>query len=296
MRVAVVAAMVAVVLLFGCADKPEAMVASAKDYLGKNDRNAAVIQLKNALQKNPDLAEARFLLGKTLLETGDVAAAEKELRRAAELKYPMDSVAPLLARLLVARGEYKQAIDEFAKVDLGSADAKAELQTTLGEAYLATGKVEIAKDRFDTALVVRPDYAPAQLGAARVTALGGDVPGALALVDAAMSKSPSLPEGWQLKGDLLLAQGQPDPAIDAYRKALATRPDYLPAHSVRSIRRRSICRPFSHSRRTTSSRRAMRSRSSSRRRSTIRPDWCLPDGSKTGSGLSRRPNRTSPRR
>ena len=66
-------------------DNPEKLVASAKESLAKNDRSAAVIQLKNALQKNPDLGEARLLLGKALLEQGDLAAAEKELRRAREL-------------------------------------------------------------------------------------------------------------------------------------------------------------------------------------------------------------------
>ena len=98
-RGAVALALVAGVLVAGCGgDNPEAMVASAKEYLAKNDRSAATIQLKNALQKNPDSAEARFLLGRTLLETGDLLAAEKELRRAAELKYPYDQVAPPLAR------------------------------------------------------------------------------------------------------------------------------------------------------------------------------------------------------
>ena len=52
--------------MVGCADDPEALVASAKALLAKNDNSAAIIQLKNALQKDPDIAEARFLLGKAL--------------------------------------------------------------------------------------------------------------------------------------------------------------------------------------------------------------------------------------
>src|SRR6476620_7862733 len=94
-------AVLAAVCLVGCApDKPEALIASAKEYLARNDRNAAVIQLKNALQKNPDLGEARFLLGKALLENGDMAAAEKELTKANELRYPFDQLAPVLARAI----------------------------------------------------------------------------------------------------------------------------------------------------------------------------------------------------
>ena len=101
------AALVVVVagLAAGCGPStPEALVNSAKEYLAKNDRNAAVIQLKSALQKNPDYVEARFLLGKTLLEVGDLASAEKELRKAAELNYPVDKVAPALARSALHRG------------------------------------------------------------------------------------------------------------------------------------------------------------------------------------------------
>ena len=58
--------------LAGCgADNPEALLASARDYLAKNDPKAAVIQLKNALQKNPEMSEVRLLLGQALLRTGD---------------------------------------------------------------------------------------------------------------------------------------------------------------------------------------------------------------------------------
>ena len=80
----------------GCGDSPEAMLASAKDYLAKNDHAAATIQLKNVLAKNPDSGEARFLLGRALLDGGDPVAAEVELRKASELKYSADQILSLI--------------------------------------------------------------------------------------------------------------------------------------------------------------------------------------------------------
>ena len=72
-------------LLAGCGgDNPDSLVASGKEFLAKNDNKAAIIQFKNALQQSPDLGEARFLLGKALLEGGDPRGAEVELRRAAD--------------------------------------------------------------------------------------------------------------------------------------------------------------------------------------------------------------------
>src|SRR5258708_5567519 len=121
-------AVISMVALVGCSERPESMVASAKEFLAKNDRPAAVIQLRNALQKNPDLAEARFLLGKSLLENSEFLAAEKELRKASELGYSFDEVTPFLARVLVARGEYKKALDEFGKAEVRGNEAGAELQ------------------------------------------------------------------------------------------------------------------------------------------------------------------------
>ena len=230
-RDAAALSMLAMALLAGCAEKPESMVVSAKDYLAKNDRNAAVIQLRNALQKNPELAEARFLLGKALLDNTEFASAEKELRKAGELGYAYDAIIPLLARVLVSRGDYKKAIEEFAKADVPTPEGKAELQTALGQAYLGVGNIEVARDRFATALVLQPDYPQALMGQARVTAVGGDLAEALTIIDTALAKSPALAEGWQLKGDLMSAQGQTEPATVAYRKALEVRPDYLPAHS-----------------------------------------------------------------
>ena len=49
------AALLLTVFLGACGDKPEALLSSAKDYMAKKDNKAAVIQIKNALQSNPNL-------------------------------------------------------------------------------------------------------------------------------------------------------------------------------------------------------------------------------------------------
>ncbi len=109
-----VSAVLAASLIAGCADdSPEKHIASAKEYLQKNDSKAAVIQIKNALQQNPDLPEARYLLGSTLLQQGDVVAAEVELRKALAAKHPGNVVIPDLARAMLMLGQAKKVVDEF---------------------------------------------------------------------------------------------------------------------------------------------------------------------------------------
>ena len=69
----VAAAALSVLLLAGCSETPEEMLVSAKAFIEKQDLDAASIQLKNALQQNGSLAEARFLLGRINMRQGNVA-------------------------------------------------------------------------------------------------------------------------------------------------------------------------------------------------------------------------------
>jgi putative PEP-CTERM system TPR-repeat lipoprotein len=218
-------------LSLGCSDEsPEMLLASAKTYLNKNDSKAAVIQLKNALQKNPDLAEGRFLLGASLLESGDPLAAEKELRKALELNYPRDSVIPVLARAMVVLGQFKKVLDEFGNVQLATPDATADVQTTIGDSLLALKQVEAARNAYAKALAARPDHIGARLGLAQSLARTGDLPQALAAVDSVLSTSAVHVDALQLRANILLAQGKRDDALTAFRKVVETRRDFVPAH------------------------------------------------------------------
>lgn len=217
-------------LLTACGgEKPEALLASAKDYLAKNDSKAAVIQIKNALQKNPELPEARFLLGKALFDSGDPMSAEVELRKALDFKYPADEVVPLLARAMIAAGQSRKAVDEFSKMTLSSPKNNADLQTSLALAQLSLGNRAAANTALTAALAAQPDHSPALVAQAQLAASGGDIPGALAMVDKVLQKSPANPEAQKLQGDLLRSQGNKEGAEAAYRQALAARADYTPA-------------------------------------------------------------------
>jgi putative PEP-CTERM system TPR-repeat lipoprotein len=230
----VLASIALIVFLSACGgDKPEAMLASARDYLAKNDTKAAVIQLKNALQKSPDLPEARYLLGLALFRGGDVVGSETELRKALALKHPQELVIPVLAQAILAQGQYKKLTDEFGKTELTQATARAELQTSLAAAYGAQNNGEMAKAALGAALAADPAYAPALIAQARQKAAGRDFDAALVLVDSILVKAPSNQEALKLKGDILLyGKNQPDEGLAAYRKAVASKPDFAAGHAA----------------------------------------------------------------
>jgi len=77
-----------------------------------------------------------------------------------------------------------------------------------------------------------PSHVPALLLQARLFAARGDIATALSKVDALLAQAPDNPHAWQLRGDLLARQRNPDPAAwVAYRRELALRPDQMPAQA-----------------------------------------------------------------
>jgi putative PEP-CTERM system TPR-repeat lipoprotein len=233
MHHAVWIAVIAITLIGGCRqDTPAFLLVSAKEYIAKNDNTAAIIQLKTALQSDPNLPEARFLLGTLLLDRGELASAEKELRKALELHYPSEKVLPRLARCLILLGRYKAVTDEFGPVEIAEPQGTAELRTAIGQAQFALGDVDAARAAYAVALTAQPRYVPAQLGQARILAHAGHLGRALESTNTALTISPREHEGWLLKGDILYSIGEPEAALAAYRRAAELKPDYVNAHAA----------------------------------------------------------------
>jgi putative PEP-CTERM system TPR-repeat lipoprotein len=226
-----------VVALSGCGDpSPADLLASARSHLAKNEVEAARLELKTLLQTQPDSAEARFLLGKLMLDTGDIAAAEAELRRALEGGHPEATVLPLLARSMLGLGKGALLLQQFGKVKLAEAQADAELKTQLATALAGENDLAGARDRVNQALQQSPDFSDALLLRARLTAAEGKLAGALKEVESLLARQVDNADAWVLKAELLTrdASGKratnTSAAADAYRQALKVKPDNVPAH------------------------------------------------------------------
>ena len=227
-------ALLSAFLLVGCADNdPQKHLASAKEYLQKKNTNAAIIEIKNALQANPDLGEARYLLGTALLQDGNVVAAEVEFRKALAAGFQTESVIPELARTMLLMGQSKKLVDEFGGTNFGKPAADASLQATLAAAYAVLDKPDQALAALNAALASNPEYSPALLASARLKASARDFNGAIAVTEGVLSREPGNAQAWKLKGDLLLAtKSEPNDALAAYRRALQADAKFAAAYGA----------------------------------------------------------------
>lgn len=230
------AAVIAAAAIFGprLLASEASLLAKAREQVAAKQHETAKVQLKSLLQEHPDNAEGRLLLGKVLMETGDPAGAEAELRRALEAGQSETSVLPLLGTAMLAQGKGKLLVLQYGKAELADAEPDAEFKVLLAQAEAGDGDLGAAEARLQEAQRRVPGLPSARLLQARLTAARGDVDAALQQVQALTAGKADDAASWLLQGDLLMqkagAQGDTAPGIEAYRKALALQPKLVAAH------------------------------------------------------------------
>jgi putative PEP-CTERM system TPR-repeat lipoprotein len=200
------------------------LIRSAREYQAKGDHPAAIIQLKNAVQKQPDNGEARLLLGQSTLAVGDPATAEKEFRRAAEHGQPPSVVAPWIAQAMLGNGEVDKVIAEFGQQKLDDPKAEAALRVAVGQAQLRMRRLDDAAASFSAALASDPSNVEAQLGQVRLAGVTGKIDEAVEAVDQIVAKNPQSSEALLLQGTLRLARGDRIGARASLEQAVAVDP------------------------------------------------------------------------
>jgi len=226
LRPALVAVMAAV-LLAGCdvfsAQTAEDHLAAAREYQEAGETRAALIELRNAVQKDPDSGLARERLGLLALRAGDTGSAAKELSRALELGRPAAELTVPLAQALVQEGELERVLDLELPAEAPAAQ-RADLRAAEGFALRGLGRTEAACHAFGNVSEEFPEHLLAGLGMARCEAQDGDLQAAAERLAQLRQAHPEAARAWRLTGDVAAAQGSLDAALDAYTKALERQP------------------------------------------------------------------------
>lgn len=220
-------------------------MSQAEEQFAQKNYNEAIVELKIVLdaanEQQEELPQARWMLGKSYLETGDMVAAAKELERANQLGWNPNEVLPALAKALLSKGELEQVMTlSTAGLD---PQAAAQLQAQQALAQLGQGDIWTADTYIAKAAELHPDDAEVQIVEARMLGASGDIDGALALIQRVIEAQPYKRDAWSLKGDFLSAQEKLPEALAAFEVAIELSPENMDDRFKRGLLNLHLQRP-----------------------------------------------------
>lgn len=232
------------ILLAGCDDvaekTSEELLKRAIEKRAAGDLRSAVIDLKTILQRDPKSADARLLLGKSYLDTGNGDAAEKEFIVAETLGAPRDEIITGKGQAWLLQGKLNEILQTFQPEENSPAAIQAAIHLTRGHALAASRNfteaeanfqlarraytTDIEKERPHLKLTKPTDFIQALEGIARIAISKKDWPNAEKLVSQLLELAPNDPDILSTKGFLAQGQKRFKDAEEAYTAALAARP------------------------------------------------------------------------
>ena len=200
-------------------------VGRAKAAAARSDLKTAGDALADALERDPNHAEAHTLQGYVLGQQGNLSAALPHLQRATTLRPESAEVRHNLGAALWYSGAREKAIAELresVRLDPGSAGGHA----FLGMALLETGDLTGARASLQRAMALSPAMAAAYVDLGVVFLREGNLEKGLGQLEAGLNVPSPVPPtpSW-------------DPAIAALRQALASKsPAFADARSAQRAR------------------------------------------------------------
>lgn len=235
-------------LLVGCALSLFGMVAfaqsntkAAKFYedalirYEKKDLPGTIIQLKNALQIDPSMLQVHLLLGKALMQNGEVAAAEVALTEALRLGVNRAEVVGLLGGSYLAQGKNRAVIESDALNPAGlPPSAQLQIQLMRAASYTDLGESRNAMRAIEEARAIdsrSPDVwfaeVPIRIRARQFKEANAAAEKGLSLLP------PSSDRWWYQKGSIQHAQGDITGALESYGKVLLADAKHVEARMAR---------------------------------------------------------------
>lgn len=216
--------------MFACVAQAADPLAKAKTYLDGGEHKSAIIELKNILQQEPSMAEARLMLGRIYLKVGDGASADKELTRAKALGIEGPELQLDLLEAKLLQREFRQVIDGLEAGPEGDDAVRSRALSLQGKALIGLNRLDEARKRLNEAAAVAPDSIDPALSLVRLDIMQGKNEAALAGLEALTERHPDNMDAILLKAELLRKANQLEAAGAAYQQAIAMNPRSPQAH------------------------------------------------------------------
>lgn len=200
----------------------------------KKDIPGAIIQLKNALQIDPTMLPVQLLLGKALMQSGDVVAAEVAFNEALKLGVNRTEVVLPLVQAYVAQGKHRLVLEQknLAPAGLPPAIAldlhllRASVQADLGDLSAALREIDAARSLDGRNIGVWLTEIPIRIRSRQLKE-------ANAAADAALKLQPGSAEALYQKGAIAHVQGDLRAATGWYDRALQADKRHVEARVAR---------------------------------------------------------------
>jgi len=201
----------------------------------KKDLPGAIIQLKNALQIDKSMLPVQMLLGKALLQNGEVAAAEVALLEALRLGVNRAEIVPLLGQAYLAQGKHKLLFEQH-HFSLTGLPAAVRLQVLLMQAtaHADMGNVRDALQAVTDARMINPGAAETWLAEVPIRIRARQFREAKAAVDKALALAPESAEAWYQKASVHHVSGELTQALAAYDRVLKLENGHVEARVARA--------------------------------------------------------------
>jgi len=212
-------------LLASCDSKSaEQYIRDAKADRAAGKISAAIIDVKNALQKEPKNLTARLLLAQYYLDLPDANAAESELMRAKQDGAGADITAVAMAKAQLYLGRPERARIETEVSDAPSPEPSADLMGIRGQALLALGRPDDAKAALEAGLKEDPNSLEALSGMVRYAQAKGDVAMAKERLADLQKVDPKSASVLALAGDVAFAAGDAVASEHAFEEMRSVAP------------------------------------------------------------------------
>jgi arylsulfatase A-like enzyme/Flp pilus assembly protein TadD len=200
---------------------------AAKDLAQDQRYEEAVAKMREVVAEDPKIIDAHLTMGNWLvrLKRGEEAAAA--FKQALALKPDDDIALGNLARVYLARGREKDALDalEVFKTALRLNPKSPQSWYQLATIYLDLGHYDDAEATFKEALAANPKMGASYNGLGVIAFARGRVDEAARLIEKGLALEPRLRTAEYNLGRLAEARGEAARAETLYRSELATYPD-----------------------------------------------------------------------